>query len=456
MRTVFPPGPEGHFLLGNYAQMQAGMVPFLRTLQSYGDIVHYRVGPLHFYAVFHPDYIYQVFVGDADKFHKAKLLKAVLKPFAGNGVILADGEHHRRQRRLMQPAFHHKRIESYAQAMVDCTMQMMDRWPPNAEINIDQEMMHVALRIVARTLFNVDVGDKVNDVEAAMGTLQEVISAQLRRRIPISLPPWIPSARQRKKKAAIDALHTIIKRLIAERRASGEDKGDLLSMLLLATDETDGSKMTNEEAVHEAVTLFIAGYETTAGALSWAWYLLATNPEVEAKLLTEVREVLEGRLPTVQDLPKLKYTAAVVKETLRVYPPVWSTNRQAIAEVNIGGFTVPKGAVVFVAPFLTHSDPRFYDQPECFMPERFVGEAEKQIPRFAYYPFGGGPRICIGQQFALMEATLILATVVQQYQLNLVPDQVIEPTVLLTIRPKNGVRVLSVLRERVAQPTAQT
>jgi cytochrome P450 len=250
---------------------------------------------------------------------------------------------------------------------------------------------------------------------------------------------WIPGPQQRKKKAAIGTLHAIIQRLIAERRASGEDKGDLLSTLLLATDEGDGSKMTNQEAMHEAVTL------------SWPWYLLATHPEAEAKLLAELAEVLDGRLPTIQDLLRLQYASAVVKETLRLYPPVWSTNRQAIAEVNIGGYMVPKGAVVFVAPFLTHIDPRFYEQPEQVRPERFIGEAEKQIPRFAYYLFGGGPRICIGQQFALMEATLVLATVAQHFQLALIPDQTIEPTVLLTIRPKNGVRVVPTIRHPVHQ-----
>jgi cytochrome P450 len=295
------------------------------------------------------------------------------------------------------------------------------------------------LSIVARTLFNSDVSDHTSSIGEAMRVVQE--NATRASRQPVQLPTWVPTRRNRRGARARLALNEIIMRVIGERRASGQDMGDLLSMLLLAMDEDDGGQMTDKQVRDEAMTLFLAGHDTTANALTWTWYLLSQNPEAEARLHAELDSVLGGRVPTLDDLPKLRYTVMVVKESMRIYSPAWITSREAIDDVTINGYPIKKGSLVFVSPDLTHHDPHLFPEPEKFIPERFSEENEKKLPRYAYFPFGGGPRICIGQQFAMMEAALLLATIAQRYRLSLVPGHPVEMEPLITLRTRYGLRM---------------
>jgi cytochrome P450 len=314
----------------------------------------------------------------------------------------------------------------------------MDTWRDGQTYLIDREMMKITLAIVARTLFNADVSRDAEIVGEAMTTLQDAVIRQFSALI--HLPNWMPTPQKRKERQAIQALDRIIYQIIHERIASGEDKGDLLSMLLLATDD-DGSKMDIQQVRNEVISLFVAGHETTANTLTWIAYLLAQHPGVVAKLRDEVDTALGGRDAALQDIERLPYTGMIVKEGLRLYPPAWVITREAIADVNIGGYALKRGSVVVTSPYITHRHPRYFTEPEQFRPERFAEGGEKNWPHFAYFPFGGGPRICLGQSFALMEATLILATLTQHYEFSLVPNQQIDLEPLITLRARHGIRM---------------
>jgi cytochrome P450 len=307
------------------------------------------------------------------------------------------------------------------------------------------------MEIVAKSLFDADFSGQGRQIGEAIDTLQHIAGQDFR--IQNIIPDWLPLRRNRRRAAAGDALDRLIRQVISERRASGEDKGDLLSMLLLSEDET-GARMTDQEARDEAVTLFAAGHETTSNAMSWTWYLLSQHPEIEARLQAEVDSVLGDRKYNFQDLPNLRYTAMIVKESLRLYPPAWVLNaREALADIEIDGYTIPKGGSIFVAPYAVHRNPVYFADPLRFDPERFSPENEKRIPRYAYFPFGGGPHVCIGNSFALMEAQLILATMAQRVSLSLLPDQTIDIDPLVTMGPKHGLRMRVRARENVGEPT---
>jgi cytochrome P450 len=426
--------------------MQRDNLGFLMQLKrDYGDFARFRVGPYYAYLVAHPDDIHEILVTQAAKFYKSKVTKTTFNRFLGDGLLTSDGEFWKRQRRLEQPAFHVKRVTAYADTMVELTERQLERWGDGQQLDIDHEMMSLTLNIIARTMFDADVSGAANAVDEAMGAIQEIISQQNRSIVP-PLPIWIPTPRNRREHDAVETLDSILNPIIAERRISRADKGDLLSMILLAQDE-DGSSMTDKQVRDECMTLFLAGHETTANVLNWTWYLLAQNPEAEAKLHAELDAVLGGRNPTLADFPQLKYTEMVIKEAMRLYPPAWSTVREPIEDVTIRGYTIPKGTTVIVPFYLLHHDERWFPEPERFIPERFSPENEKQIPRYAYIPFGGGPRVCIGNQFAQMEARLLLATIAQRYQLALAPGQQVEKEPLITLRPKNGLRMTVKQRE---------
>jgi cytochrome P450 len=257
----------------------------------------------------------------------------------------------------------------------------------------------------------------------------------------INIPRWLPTPDNVEANRAQKVIRDAVIGFIEERRKSGEDKGDLLSMLLLATDEETGHGMSDKQVYHEAITLFAAGHETTANALTWSWLLLGRNPAAMQKLQAELDEQLQGRTPTMQDLVRLPYTEQVIKESMRLYPPAWIMNRQAIEDMNIGGYDVPKGSLIFFSQYAMHRHPKYYAEPDAFMPERWTVEFEKQLPKYAYFPFGGGPRVCIGQQFAMMEARLILASIAQRWTMEIVPEQVIEEEPLITLRARNGIKV---------------
>jgi cytochrome P450 len=451
MSNRYPPGPKARFPLGQLRWFRGDKrIAFLMSnRQLYGDIVHFALAGRHIYQLNHPDYVQYVLVKHPEKFHKSPALKRNTRQSIGQGLLTSEGDFHKRQRRLVQPAFHHKRIASYADVMVRYTQDMLAGWGDGVTVNITHEMMKLTMRIVAKTLFDADVSGEADAIGNAITIGIETTGKRITQ--PLHLPDWLPTRTNRERRAAAQVLEATIMGMINQRRASGEDKGDLLSMLLLAVDEEDGGQMTNKQVRDEAMTLFIAGHETTANALAWALYLLAENPAVEAKLVAELQTVLGECPPTLADLPALPYTEMVVKETLRLYPPAWAVTRQAIEAVEIGGYSIPKGSICLLSQYVMHRDPRYFDDPDCFQPERFAPGYEDRIPRYAYFPFGGGPRVCIGNQFAMMEASLILATLMQRLHLALVPGQTIVPEPLITLRPRDGVQARLHLRTSQAQ-----
>jgi cytochrome P450 len=457
--TTYPPGPKFNTfdmlkfqLMGALNRSKEGesfefLAAAVEWTKQYGDLVYWNFWPNQAYIVNNPDDIHDVLVTNADRFNKAPFYKLMLSRFLGNGILVSDGDFWRRQRKLAQPAFHHKRIESYATNTIDYSLQLMETWHDGQQIDALDEMMKLTLAIVAKSLFNADVTGRSEVVGKSLNDLQETSTEQSKSFLSMMIPQWVPTAMNRRQKAATQALDEIIMGFIRERRASGEDKGDLLSMLLAAQDD-EGIGMTDKEARDEAITLFLAGYETTSNAMSWTWMLLSQNPEVEAKLHEELDTVLGGRAPTFADLPKLKYTEWVIKESLRLYPPAHAVGRQAMADVEIGGYTIPEKSIVFIYPYIVHRNPRWFPEPEAFKPERWANDYEKQIPKYAYFPFGGGPRICIGNQFALMEARLILATIAQHYRVRVQAAQPIKPEPLITLRPGGGVPAKLEIRQK--------
>lgn len=441
-----PPGPTGHFLLGSMLDFKRDQLGFLNGLaREYGNIAHFRLLHYHIYLLGNPDYIQEVLVTQQHRFEKGKLDKDILGKFLGRGLLTSEGEFHKKQRRLAQPAFHARRVEAYADVMVRYTLNMLESWQGQALLDVDHEMMRLTMAIVSKTLFDAEVDSAADKVGQAIGTLQAISNEEYR--VAFSPPEWLPLPRNRRRKAARAVLDEVVLYFINERRASGEDKGDLLSMLLLAEDE-DGQRMDDRQVRDEAVTLFAAGHETTSNALTWTFYLLSQHPEVEARLYAEIEQALAGRAPTLQDLRQLPYTEMVIKEAMRLYPPAWILNgRLAMDDVQIDGYAIPKGGLIFISPYVMHRDPRYFAEPERFNPERFSAANEKNIPRYAYLPFGGGPRVCIGNSFAMMEAQLILATMVQRLRLSLAAGQVVEPQPYITMGPKNGLKMQPRFRE---------
>jgi cytochrome P450 len=434
----FPPGPSIGFLRWTREAL-AGPDPlgyFTGIVRKYGDIAGMRVLNFKIFLINHPDYIEDVLVNHPRKFVKGRVLKANKRVF-GEGLLTSEGDFWLRQRRLAQPAFHRARIASYAAAMVEYADQMLREWRDGEERDIHAEMMRLTLQIVGKTLFDADVTQDAQNVGRSMEQLLE-IGANFRRTL--FVPQWLPTPTNLRLEFAIRKIERVLYRIIAERRESGRDAGDLLSMLLAAQDE-DGSRMDDKQLRDETITLFLAGHETTANALSWTWWLLANNPPAEAKLHEELRGVLGSRLPTLEDLPKLAYTHYVLTESMRLYPPAWGTARTAIENHEIAGYLVPKGSGVSFAQWTVHRDERWYDAPDEFRPERWEGDLMKRLPRFAYFPFGGGPRQCIGNTFALMEAALTLATIAQRFRFRLVPGHPVVPLASITLRPRHGVKV---------------
>ena len=437
MKSKLPPSPKGHPLLGQLGEYQKDSLGYERRVaRALGDVVHIRWVNRHAYLISHPDDVKRVLVDDAAKYHKAPIYKQLLSYFLGNGLLTSDGEFWRRQRKLAQPAFHHKRLQAYGAVMVDYTERLLREWTPGETRDIDHDMMRLTLGIVAKTLFDADIERSANRIGEALTALLEVTQARIQS--PIEwIPAWLPTPGNRRRREAVQVLDEIVMGMINERRASDEDRGDLLSMLIQAQDD-EGQGMTDQQLRDEAVTLVLAGHETTANALTWTWYLLAQHPEVEARLHAEVDVVLGGRAPTVDDLRRLTYTDMVIKEAMRLYPPIPAFARQAIEDTELGGYSVPKDMIISISPNVIHHDPRWYPEPEAFRPERFAKENEKHLPKYAYLPFSGGPRVCIGNSFAAMEAVLALATAAQRYRLRLAPGQRVTPQATLTLRPREG------------------
>jgi cytochrome P450 len=360
-----------------------------------------------------------------------------MKFLLGEGLITSDGELHLRQRRLIQPEFHKRRIAAYSETMTRFSEAHIADWRDGAALDMSEEMTELTLKIVAKTLFNSETPSEVDRIRDAITIANEYLVmrglnplGKLLHRLPL------PSTRRFHRAAA--ALDSMIYRLIEERQASGADSGDLLSMLIMLRDEESGAGMSHRQVRDEAITFFAAGHETTANALIWTWYLLSQHPDMEAKLHAELDSALNGRTPSMDDLPNLVYTEQVLTESMRLYTPVWGTSRIAINDVEIGGYPIQKGSLVFVSQYVTHRDPRWYSDPLEFRPERWTPEFKASLPRYAYFPFGGGPRQCIGEPFAWMEGVLLLATIAKSWTMRLDQDYSLELDPLITLRPRYG------------------
>jgi cytochrome P450 len=450
MRRNYPNGPRINLLHVIVGQMLPKRFPFdpltfaAGIARDFGDIAHYKLGPLHVYQLNHPNLIRDVLVDKADKFHKPRLVKRGLRPTAGDGLLTSDGALWKRQRKLIQPAFQHDRLPAYASVMVAQAQSMMDSYREGEVRDITADMGVLTLGIVVKCLFGADLPSQVRDISRPMLAVLDAANERLNSVLRTS---WFPTIRNLREKRAIAELDAILQLLIRTRRAGKEIHGDLLSVLLAAADEESGVRMSDQQLRDELMTLFGAGHETTALALTWTWYLLSRHPGVKAKLEEELDLVLAGRPPSVSDLPRLPYTEMVIREALRLYPPAPGFAREPIEDVTIGGYEVPKGSLITISPYVLHHDPRFFSDPERFDPDRFGRAWEERIPRYAYLPFGGGPRVCIGNGFAMMEMRLILATVAQHYKLSMEPDEAIRPIQLVTLRPSGPVRMKIERRE---------
>lgn len=413
--------------------------------QTYGSTSHYRIATSDVFVLQEPEFIREILINQADKFIKERTQRR-MKILLGNGLITSDGEFHRRQRRIAAPAFHRQRIQAYGAVMVDRALAMREEWQPGREIGALAEMMRLALQIVARTLLNTDVTAEVrriNDEVNAIMDLYNFLVALPKAEAYLHWP--IPGLmRFRKARTRLDA---VVNRIIAEHRADAVDRGDLLSMLLRSRDdEDDHSGMTDEQVRDEVLTIFLAGYETVATALTWTWYLLAQNPEAEARMHEELDRVLAGRAPTIEDLPQLHYTEMVLAESMRLYPPAWAMGRQATEDIELGPYLLPAGSYVFFSQYMIQRNPAFWPEPLAFRPERFTPEAKAGRSKFVYFPFGAGGRQCIGEGFAWMEGVLVLATLAQKWRLRLVPGQTIGLQPKITLRPKPEIRMIPELR----------
>lgn len=448
-KSVYPPGPSSLWPGGQLLAFRRDPLRLLlKVAGEYGDIAHLRIGPQHVYLLNHPDYIKDVLVTRHENFLKGRGLQRA-KRLLGEGLLTSEKEFHRRQRRLAQPAFHKQRIAAYGAVMVDYAERMQrERWRDAQVIDAWREMMRLTLAIVGKTLFDADVEREAEDVGEALTAAIEVFSAftlpfaQLLERLPFPAKRRFKQARAR--------LDAVIYRIIEERRQSGADRGDLLSMLLIAQDEEgDKAGMTDEQLRDEAMTIFLAGHETTANALTWTWYLLSQHPEAEAALHKEVdAAIASNQLLTIEDLPRLRYAEMILTEAMRLYPPAWTLGRRAIEDYEVGGYCIPGGSLVLLSQYAMHHDARYYPEPFRFDPERWTPEAREARPAYAYFPFGGGARRCIGEGFAWMEGVLLLATIARRWRLRLVPGHRVATRALITLRPKHGMMMTLEARNR--------
>jgi cytochrome P450 len=437
MRTsnTRPPGPRGRVMSSGLPVSRAFIrdpLGFFSEMASYGDISYFTTGPQENFLLNNPDDIRTVLAVDHRSFEKGHQLD-VARRVIGQGLITSGGEVHRRHRRLAQPAFHRARIEGYAWVMSDSARRQSEGWRDGDELDLQPEMSRLALTIVGNALFGTDLGDETGRrVTRALAVCMEMFDVA---------DPAARFGESSELLSAMDYLDTLTYRLIHERRASGEDRGDLLSMLIMASDEESGESMTDVQIRDECMTLVLAGHETTANLLTWTFWLLDGYPDVEARLHRELEEVLAGRQPQLEDIPRLEYTRRVIHESLRIRPPVWILARRAIVDYQLHEYTIPEGSSVLMSQWVTHHDPRWFPTPERFDPDRWTPEAEASRPKYSYYPFGSGPRRCIGESFAKLEASIVLATLAQRWKLRLVPEHRVEMFPSIALRSRYGMRM---------------
>ncbi len=455
-----PPGPRRPLFGALIGPGRDPLALFTRLTRTYGDVVFLRLGGEQVYFINQPQYIRDVLVTHQKNFTKSRGLERA-KKFLGEGLLTSEGASHLRQRRLAQPAFHRDRIAGYAAVMVAHADRMRSQWQDGASFDVSKEMMRVTLSIVGKTLFDTDVESKADEVGVAV---TQVLSTFWMTLLPFpNLVDRLPIPMLRRARAARARLDALIYAMIADRRATGRDHGDLLSMLLAARDESPDADdvaagrpsanggaatggLSDQQVRDEAMTILLAGHETTANALTWMWYLLSQAPEAEATLHAELDRVLEGRLPAMADIGRLTFTERVVTEALRLYPPAWVVGRRAIGEYTIGDYVVAPRSMIFMSQYVVQRDARFYADPERFNPDRWTPEFKASLPKFAYFPFGGGARQCIGEQFALMELVLLTATIAQRWRLRLVPNHPVVPQPLITLRAKHGMMMTATAR----------
>jgi cytochrome P450 len=446
-----PPGPPRRLFTGNFREFYSDLLGFLtRCAREYGDVSSFRLGHRRAVLVNHPDLIEYVLVKHNKNFVKPfpfRFTRQVL----GNGLLTSEGPFWLRQRRLAAGAFHQQQIAGYGGDMVAATERMLAGWHDGQQRDIHADMMQVTLDIVARTLFGADVTDQSHDIGESLLLALRSFSVNFGRVVP--LPSWIPTRGNRRARAAVRGLNQVVQQIVDRRRSENVPRQDLLSTMLHARDEDDGSQMTDAQLADEARTFLLAGHETTAIALSWTFYLLATHPEVRASLEAELDRELAGRLPTAADVPRLKLAERVVLEAMRLFPPAFMIGRAPLADFELGGYRIPAGTTVFMSQWVTHRDGRFFERPETFDPDRWLPERVNGRHKMSYFPFGGGPRVCIGNTFAMLESVLVLSTIARDWSMRLVPEQEIRLSPVLTLRPRYGIRVVLKRRAgRDAQP----
>lgn len=414
--------------------------------RQYGDIFYYRSLSRHIYFLNDPEFLKYVLVTNYRGFIKGEAVRSNRRIF-GNGLLTNEGSSWLRQRRLIQPAFHHQKLDSYGRTMVAYTERMTTTWRDGEVRDIHDDVMRLGIEIVAKALFNVEITAEREKIASGLNTVT-YLNAGGRMLLPAILRRF-PTTRNRRYERAVRQLDDVVYGLIHQRRTSPELAGDdLLSTLLQVQEE--GTTMSDKQLRDEVMTLLLAGHETTAVSLSWAWYLLAQHPEVDKKLWSELRKVLKGKSPSTRDLPSLPYADAIIKEAMRLYPPAWAIVRNAVQDCEIGGYRVPAGSTIVMSQWVTHRDPRYHDNPTRFIPERWLNDDGKAPPKFTYFPFGGGPRTCIGASFAMMEAVLVLATIAQKFQLCLAENLRAEPLPTITLRPKDGIKIVIARRQEKA------
>ncbi|WP_017315447.1 cytochrome P450 [Mastigocladopsis repens] len=436
----YPPGPKGYPILGNLPELYRDPLGFLnRCNRNYGDIIRVQLFKDFVYILNHPDYIEEVLVKKSNKFAKPDFGN-IFRLIVGNGLVTSEGNFWHRQRQLIQPSFHRQRFANYGELMVAYTTHLLTTWQDGQTRYIYQDMKRLALETITKILFQGNMPNKEDDVETAI----EVSIKCFDRADSLFFSPlsWFPTPTKLHFHKALQRLDAIVYSIIQRRRITGGDREDLLSMFLYIQD-ANGICMTDKELRDEVMTLLVAGSETVSIALSWTWYLLSQHPEVEAKLTAELQTSLGNRKPTPADLPQLRYAEMVVMESLRLYPPTWFLSRTVVSECEIAGYPLPAGGSVLLCPWMIHRDHRFFEEPEIFTPERWANDLVKRLPKFAYFPFGGGARGCIGKYFAMMQAVLVLATIAQKFRLTLLPpSHRVKPLPGLTLRPNSGLKML--------------
>jgi cytochrome P450 len=432
---------SGRPFVGNLPQFTKDRLGLLQRVARAGDVYGMHFGPFPGILFNKPEHVHSILVEHAYDFDKGLAIHNTFRPVIGDGIFSSEGDFHRHQRKLMAPSFQPRHIASYADSMGHYGEQIQQSWLDGNIIDVNRQMTNLTMSIIGKALFDADVFSETDELGAAMTVTSEYVSHALSTLLP---PPYNwPLPRNRRVHKAVQVLRSRIQRFIEERRNNPTARNDFLSILLQARDE-DGKPMSDEQLMAECLTLFGAGHETTATALSWTWYLLCQHAESYQRVQQEVDSVLQGRTPTYADLARLPYCLQVFKEAMRLYPPAYATSRRALRDVEIDGYRVPKGRVVLLAPYTLHRREEYFPDPERFDPERFIPEREKQLPRYAFVPFGAGPRICIGLYFAMMEGHLLLAAIAQRVSFSLVPGQTIVPDPLhhLALRPAGEINVM--------------